>query len=439
MLPKQKNRSLLLLFLFLLLAGLLSACQSGPTDQVQACNPKSLPVVKTLQPVQALSQTVYATSGPNLYALNAGNGATSWCSKISTASDRDELASVTHDGDKLYAFTEMGNITSFAANSGKLVWSVNTENIYSDLDNAALPPSIANETIYGGTRSIYALNTQDGSVRWQYALPDNFFANTVPLANNGKVYVGVVFSPPLNSSDEQPDQLIALDAATGNKLWTFSLRPGPNLDAKRKKFLRGDLTVGDGVVVLRYEGTGLDGAPSEGLNIVDAQNGKLLWQKDLDTFTSMSVANGLLYVSGAIPSNRVDAVDGFYAFDIRTGALRWSLTENMDSVDQMNVFIVANNTLYTTIKRGEISAIDALTGQLLWRTQFETSSEPVLLVRLILLDQELFVGTEVFSNTSPNQNKFFLHALNTSTRQENWYADITGAETPNVTGIDLGT
>lgn len=40
----------LILLALLLCASLLSACQ-GPTDQTQACNPKSLPIVKTLEPV----------------------------------------------------------------------------------------------------------------------------------------------------------------------------------------------------------------------------------------------------------------------------------------------------------------------------------------------------------------------------------------------------
>lgn len=96
----------LLLFPFLLLASLLSACQSGPTDQEEACTPQSLPIVKLLQPVQALTQNVYVTSGSNMYALTASNGTMRWCSAISAGNEQERFASVIHSGDKLYTFTE---------------------------------------------------------------------------------------------------------------------------------------------------------------------------------------------------------------------------------------------------------------------------------------------------------------------------------------------
>lgn len=284
-------------------------------------------------------------------------------------------------------------VTAFTSNAGQFVWSRNTGNIDSDIDSIASPPSIANDTIYGGTRSISALQTLDGSVRWQYTLPDNLFANAVPLVNGGKVSIGAGFISQ-DLSHRQLDQLIALDAATGNKLWTFPFQ---------KEYLRGDLTVGDGVVVSRYEGTAPDGAISAGLNIVDAQNGKLLWQKDLDTFTPLSIANGLLYVLADIPSNRTDAIRDFYAFDIHTGAVRWSLIKETDLDD---AFVVAHSILYTANSTGEIRAIDALTGQLLWHAQLEMNSTPARPVRLSLSEKELFVGTEIFPPTS-NHERYF--------------------------------
>lgn len=405
--PNKRDIRCLLLPTFLVLVSLLSACQSPAlTDQAQACNPKSLPVVKTLEPVQASSQIVYATSGPNLYAFNAGNGALRWCSKISLGNELDEFDSVARSGANVYAYTEAGNTTAFNAHSGKLVWSTDTGNIYTDFVQGIPPPSIVNNTIYGGTRSIYALNTQDGSVRWHYSFPSHGYAEFVPVVSNGDIYF----------SANALQNIYALDAATGNKSWVLSLNESTRVF--------GQLAAGEGVVAFPYQKASSDGGINFGLDVVNAQNGRLLWQKALGSLSSMIVANGLLYVAGYTPDNSVDAVEAFYAFDIRTGSVRWSLT-NKIAAD--NPFLVTNNVLYTFNGSGEITALNALTGQLLWHGQLQLSSKVLLPSRLTLLDDELFVETK--DADFAQHPTFYLHAFNINTQQEDWYANITGIET----------
>lgn len=418
----------LLLFCFLLTI-LLSACQNKPLDQAQACNPRSRPSIKALEPVSPSSQSVYITSGQNLYKLNAGNGTMYWCSNIVADHQQDRFASLTRRGNMLYTFTELGMITAFDTTSGKLVWSSNTGNIYTDVGSKALPPSVVNGIIYGGNSTISALSTQDGSIRWQYPLPAHVFTNTVPLTTNGNVFVSTKIVSQ-DESEKRPDQLLALDAATGNKRWAISLG---------EKHLWQDLTVGEGVVIFQYH-TLLDGGDREGIGVIDAQNGKLLWQKDLDVFTPMSIAHGLLYILAEIPSNRTDAIKGLYTFDLRTGAARQVLTQDVGIDDP---FIIANNALYTANRAGEVRAIDAFTGKFLWHAQLGIHTKFAQQVRMILRDQELFVGTEIFEDTIDHgkaslNEKFFLHTVNISTHKEGWFADITGAESLNITGMDIG-
>ena len=425
--PRWKN-AVFLACSCLLLASLLTACQSGPVSRVHACNAQALPVVQTHQPITSLRQTVYATSGSHLYVLQASNGTLRWCRALTLDNGQpDQFASVTHVGDQLYTFTDAGIITALTAHAGTEVWSTNTGNrYYQDVGSTASPPSVTNETVYSGRTSLFALSTQDGGFRWHSPLPGNSVAVTVPVVSNGSVYIGTEFLSHDSFHCCPPSQLLALNAATGHTRWTFVLPQTP------ATFTR-DLTVGGGVIVVQSAIEGHDV-----LDVVDAQSGTLLWQKALHVESlkpTLSIANGLLYVSASLPPNRRDAVDGLYAFDLHTGALRWVLPSQKAGLDPGAPIVVSKNVLYTIDRDEDVDTIDAVTGLLLWSAPLvpnpgETSD------RLVLDDNELFIGAEFLTST---QFKFVLHAFNITTRTENWQADLTGGDADNVTGIDVTT
>lgn len=417
----------------LLVVSLLSTWQGGPTNRVHACNAQTVPQVHTHQPVHSLKQTVYAASGSYLYALQASNGIPRWCSALLLNNGKpDQFVSVTHAGDQLYTFTQAGIITALTAHSGAEVWSMNTGNLFPPgSGDPASSPSVAYGMTYSGWKSIIALNTQDGRVRWHYTLPDHFVVVTAPLASNGTVYVGVRFLSPDPFGCCQPDQLVALDAATGTKRWTFSL-------PQQYASFTGGLTIGDGIIVVQSGIQGLDG--------VDAQSGKVLWQKGVQVLSSqptLRIANSLLYAFATLPPNRTDGVEGLYAFDLHTGAVRW-LNQETD-LDLDAPLVVSKNLLYTIDRSDEVDAIDALTGQLLW------SAPPALDAvgppsHLILDGNELFVGTEIIvspldpqTGTIEPQVEFLLQAVSVTTRTENWEVTITNGNTEGSTGLDVGT
>jgi len=404
----------------LLCASLLSACQ-GPTDKVEACNPKSLPVVKTLASVRPSSQTVYAASGPNLYAFNAGNGAPRWCSKITLGNGEDRFTSVASGGRDVYTYTAEGDTTAFNSGTGAIVWSDDTKTDYEEL-NKTPSPLIVHTTIYTGSPSLYALNSSNGTTNWQYTLPSNVFINEAPVESEGKLFIGTN-SFQQTSSSRLPDQIYELDAATGNKRWAFSL--------KQNDMLWGDLVASNGMIVFPYQER-VSNTYITFLQALNAQNGKAIWQKELWLPDHPVAANGLLYVAGFVPDDKnEDQV--LYALDIRTGTVRWSLTNKVDSDDP---FLVTNTTLYTANGDGKITAFDALTGELLWQGQLRLSTKTALTGRLALLDNRLFVGTESANfSTHPD---FYIHAFNLTTHQEDWQANITGVETSNVVTISVG-
>lgn len=417
----------LILPTLLLCTSLLSACQ-GPTDQTQACNPKSLPIVKTLEPVQPSSQTVYAASGPNLYAFNAGNGTSLWCSKLTYGNnEEDHFDSLASNGHNVYAYTTGGETTAFNSNTGKIAWSDDTKNDFSDF-NRTTPPSIAGNTIYAGSLSIYALNASNGTTNWQYTLPSKVFANMVPVESAGKIFIAA-HSLQEKSSGNLPDQIYGLDAATGRKLWTFSLQDDEQLGV-------GYLAASEGIIVFPYQKfVTIDGVGTSlsFLQALNTQNGKTIWQKELGLPDHPVAANGLLYVAGFVPDDKVDADDVFYAFDIHTGVVRWSLTNKVHTDEP---FLVTNDILYAVGNSGKVSAFDALTGRLLWQGQLRLSTELALISRLALLDDHLFVGTESANfSTHPD---FYIHAFNLTTHREDWQANITGVETSNAVTLCVG-
>lgn len=395
-----------LLILLLLFSSLLSACQSEPTDQMQACNQKHLPTVKRLEPAQASAQMVYVSNGSDLYALNSGNGTPRWCMTLSKGKNREHFAGLTFSHGSIYVYTDAESLVSFHAGSGTLSWSTNIGQIF--VDNFT-PPALVDAMVYGGTKSISALNTQDGRVRWNYPLPAAY-SNSIPVAGNGGVYFSV--NPTQQGASQQ---IYALDPMTGNRRWIFSL--------PTHQVIFSQLAVAEGAVVFPYENYSSDGAIHFGLEALNTRNGKLLWQKaiggamgGMGANQSSAAADGLFYVIGEFPDNSVNAVTSLYALDTWTGDVRWSHPLDDNAID--GSLLIANHVLYSVEPTGLLRAWDAQTGEFLWSIHVQAG----ILGQLFLLNDHLFLGT-----TGLDQDPgFFVSAISIDTHQEDWYANISG-------------
>jgi hypothetical protein len=82
-----KYRLLMFLLCLLICLSLLSACGGNtfPLDQANACTTQVHARVQNFTKLPASSQTLYVSSGTNLYALDARNGATRWCDQIKSS------------------------------------------------------------------------------------------------------------------------------------------------------------------------------------------------------------------------------------------------------------------------------------------------------------------------------------------------------------------
>jgi outer membrane protein assembly factor BamB len=185
---------------------------------------------------------IVSTANNDLAAVDVSTGQTLWSTKAY------DLRSGTGVGDGLIFLNTSGGLTAFNEQTGALVWKTNHV-------SAGTSATYANGMVYGydydydGTRSATVLAAVDpatGAIRWTSSLgtPESI---SQPTVANGIVYIGA------------DDVLYALDAATGQRLWSFTTR--------------GDVhspVIANGVVYF-----GADGSTLYALN---AHGGALLWK-----------------------------------------------------------------------------------------------------------------------------------------------------------------
>jgi outer membrane protein assembly factor BamB len=189
-------------------------------------------------------------------------------------------------------------------------------------------PVVANGVVYvsSGDNNLYALNARTGAKLWSFATGG---ITSSPAVANGVVYVGSYDS-----------NVYALDASTGTLLWTSSTWS-----------LVETVAVANGVV---YAGSGYN------LFALNASNGGLVWifRGGDWVLVPPTIANGMVYVG---------AGDGLHALDAGTGAELWKF-DTGDSLYSSPT--VANGAVYLASRTNWVYALNASTGALLW--QFNT-------------------------------------------------------------------
>jgi outer membrane protein assembly factor BamB len=101
--------------------------------------------------------------GTELYALNAGTGATDWSVGLGGLY---YFSALTYDGQRIFALNYNGVLTAFVASTGHELWSIQMPGQYA----FTAPPTAYDGVVYvsgagqGGT--VYAVSEADGVVRW---------------------------------------------------------------------------------------------------------------------------------------------------------------------------------------------------------------------------------------------------------------------------------
>jgi outer membrane protein assembly factor BamB len=215
--------------------------------------------------------TVYAGSGVDhgyFYALNAATGAIVW--KFRPGGGVFNSAVVANG--KVYFGANDGLVYALDAATGELAWTFPTGNLTTLSD-----PTVANGKLYivGGTvngDTLYALDAATGAQVWTFTTINAF---TAPVAANGKIFLG--------ENDFPVGAFIyALDPATGANLWTLNLG---NQGAV------GGMAVAKGVVYA----DATDG--TDGFLALDAATGHKVWGGAMPAGNPI-VANGVIYGLG---------------------------------------------------------------------------------------------------------------------------------------------
>jgi outer membrane protein assembly factor BamB len=222
---------------------------------------------------------VYVGTGVDhglFYALNAKTGAVIW--KFGPGGGVFNSPAVL-DG-RVYFGANDGDVYALDATTGKLVWKFPTGNL-----SSLLNPAVADGHVYitAGTPSgdtLNALKASDGSLDWSFSSINGLGP---AIVGDGKVYLGETDFP-------AGGFIYAFDAATGKIIWTLNLGNGG----------AGTFALANGVLYTNSS----DG--TDGFLALDAATGRKLWGS-LNTAGLPVVANGVIY--GFPKSGQLVALD----------------------------------------------------------------------------------------------------------------------------------
>lgn len=211
--------------------------------------------------------------------------------------------------------------------------------------------------LHSSRGDVSALDASTGELLWRY---DNSVANTSwPVVSDGRVYI-------MSSGG----RVIALDGMTGTVLWQYKASAGLFLEPSI------DEPIVSGWVVY-FSG-------NSGLYALDAITGRLLWRYEVEDVEDGGSSSELVVSRGVVYAGFYDGYT--YALDAGTGDLLWmSETGGLrrplaDSIRGSSP-VVSGGVVYTgsvgyfPSSNGQVSALAASTGELLWRYEVYGSVE----------------------------------------------------------------
>jgi outer membrane protein assembly factor BamB len=253
--------------------------------------------------------------------------------------------------------------------------------------DSAYPALVGKGVVYvTAADGLYALNASDGAVRWHAPVS----ADDKLVLANGVLY-GTIFHD--TSANQWSSTLFAVNAADGTVLWQLAL-------PKNKSFTVS--VAGNGVLYLssveqKYPSSGAlialdDGKPKISYAYAYSLDGKQLWhsQKYEGYISPPISANGNIYFASQ---------DTMYALDARSGATRWHYRVNAGAVEGRP--IIADGTIY--LKSGPLSsgtsipttliALNAQTGAVQWKRQIDVPTY-ALVGAFVLANDALYLIVE---------------------------------------------
>jgi outer membrane protein assembly factor BamB len=222
---------------------------------------------------------------------------------------------------------------------------------------------------------------------------------------------GVVYAGTLQRA------VYALHALTGRLLWRHLMDSGQTYY----------LAKADGLVIAA---NGYNGVTSAGYNggvyALDPGTGKLQWLTVAPFAVGLAAAGDTVYAGTAIKSN---ITGGVTALSTGTGEVLWTY-DNPTSVDVDGGLAVAGGVVYATTSHGEIYALNAKTGNVLWR---DADQAITFATGLLVVDDVIYACSAHDKQDNANP---VLYALQARTGHKLWQHPL-GAS-PYSAAFDVG-
>ncbi len=244
-----------------------------------------------LSPVLEAGFVYAADATGDLTKLDVETGSRSWLVNV----EESISGGVGTGGGLVLVGTNRGNVLAYDVN-GKLLW---TSQLSSEILSA--PQYFDGLVIVrSGDNHIYGLDAADGTRKWVYVrkVPALSLRSSAGIVvNKGTVYAG--FSG---------GKMAAIRADNGRLLWetTVAIPKGVTEIERIADITSLPVVAGPVVYAVAYQGR---------IAAVDRVNGKVLWNRQISSYTGMSFDNEKLFVSHALGS--------IYSLDYATGRTFW--------------------------------------------------------------------------------------------------------------------
>ena len=312
-------------------------------------------------------------------------------------------------------------VRCYDADTGKMIWEHREADFLSDtiyLRYATSSPTVDPETgnVYVQfTQGIFAAFTPDGKQLWQHSLMEEFGRLTFPNSRTASPIVDaeLVITRGITSSwgahGPAGDRFYAFDKKTGELVWSSSPGDRPQDNTFSQPYL--DLWGGKRVL---YSAGG-----DSTILAINARTGEPLWRFPFAKAGAKGGINAALVRQGDnliavhesenIDSSEIGRMSAFRIPNPSEVHPTNAITPHVFSATNFEVWrqpavgslasspVVVNDTVYEVTGTGDLAAVDAKTGKLLWKKKLgieQRQSSP------FFADGLLYVGVYVSSDTS---------------------------------------
>lgn len=289
-------------------------------------------------------------NNPGHVALSNGGGTAAWRARvIDRAGKRGARTAVPPlvYGGRIYLYDAGGTVSSVSSGGGRL-WSVPVvpENEKSRSPGGGIAASGSLIFVATGFGELVALDAGSGARVWTFKLSAK--AHSAPTAANGKIYVV-----------SATNVLHAVNQADGTEAWQY-----PGIPESAGILSSASPAVSGDTVVVPYS--------SGEVIAFDANTGELKWSDAVVRSTRTLAVSGLTDVAGSPVT-----VDGIvYAAGVagRTIAVRLANGERVweQNIGSASTPVVSGNAVFLVDLHDNMVALDRSTGKAIWRTALPT-------------------------------------------------------------------